>query len=192
MYFMKYFPTVAPTKSHLSISDRTSWKCLATRYNITDNILSFWSHSQAKGRYVSRCPNSYAVVCSLKLSSREWRVRAGGAKCVTLHKYIKATALLNNGWVASLIIQHGDQLCDTRVLFLLQFMLRMLWEPVSWNRFHAWPTLTQRGHLPVTSASDCRTCCFSCFSSSVSSCNNLYRWSSFLSFSEDPAWKQIS
>lgn len=174
MYFMKYFPTVAPTKSHFSISDGTSWKCLATRYNITYNILSFWSHSQAKGGHVSRCPNSYAVICSPKLSSPQ-RMKSK-----------------NNGWVASLIIQHGDQLCDTRVLLLSQFMLRMLWQPVSWNWFHAWPTLTQCGHLPVTSASDCRTCCFSCFSSSVSCCNALYRWSSFLSFSEDPSWKQRS
>jgi len=46
------------------------------------------------------------------------------------------------GWVASLIIQHRDQICDTRVLFSSQFMLRMLWQPVSWTCFHTWPALT--------------------------------------------------
>lgn len=35
---------------------------------------------------------------------------------MTFHKYIKATSFLN--WVASLIIQHGDQLCDTSFIFM--------------------------------------------------------------------------
>lgn len=119
MYFMKYFPTAALTKSYFSVLIRTSWKCLATRC-ITYNIFSFWSHSQAKGRYVSRCPNSYTVICSLKLSFREWRVRAG--VFVTLHKYIKATSLLSNGWAASSRIQHGDQLCGTSFIFTTAYV----------------------------------------------------------------------
>lgn len=74
---MKYFSTVAATKSHFGILDRASWKCLATRYDITYNTLSFCSPSQAKGRYVPRCPNSYAVICSPKPSSSQ-RMKSKG------------------------------------------------------------------------------------------------------------------
>lgn len=53
----------------------------------------------------------YCHLLSEMFPHREERLRAGAGKCVTLHKYVTATTSLNNAWVASMITQHGDQLC---------------------------------------------------------------------------------
>lgn len=129
----------------------------------------------------------YCHLLSETLLQRGERVRETAGKCVTLHKYITATSSLNNAWVASMIIQHGDQLCLTFITVYTEDALA-----TSQLKLSTPDQLWHCGHLPVTSASESRTCCFSSFCSSLSSHSKLYRWSMFLCFSEDHGWKQIS
>lgn len=136
-----------------------------------------------------RLPDAPIHILSFALwnSSSKGRKSKRKSRKVCDSPYITATSSLNNAWVASIIIQHGDQLCLTFITVYTEDALA-----TSQLKLSTPDQLWHCGHLPVTSASESRTCCFSSFCSSLSSHSKLYRWSMFLCFSEDHGWKQIS
>lgn len=118
--FCEVFPYSCSYKiNHFDITVTVSWKCLAIRLHYIQHPFFLVSFPGKKtNRSTPGCPNSHAVI-SLWNHFHPWEQTEQDLESVWLSIYY-TRSVLNKGWVANLVIQHADQLHNTRVLFLSQ------------------------------------------------------------------------